>query len=122
MKFWKNEKGNLVIELERDQDEVTRLAYMASDGARYHRDECRKLYEDNEVHVRAAISGMMISIMLNTYIVGSNYTQESGSVEEPKELHIKDLIRNATLNEYNTDKWNEREIEMMKNRPWEEII
>ena len=125
MKFWRKPDGSLVIEFEREQDETTRFAYVLGDGARHYRMETRELYDIDDIHVRAAISAYMTKVMLDTYLIGTNYSQEFGTEKEPKVYHIKDFIASAIANydnKWNTDKWNAVEIDIMDRYSWEEII
>lgn len=124
MKIWKKPNGNLVIELERNQAEITRFAYVLSNGARHYREKKREFYEVDDIYPRMAISAFMTSIMFDAYLIGSNYTQEFGTEEEPKTYHIKDFIANAIDggSKFNMDDWNMLEIDIMKQYSWEDIV
>jgi hypothetical protein len=124
MKIWRKDNGNTVIEFERDQDEMMRFSYILGDGARAHRDNQREMYAGTDnIHIKSAISGYMTKVMLDTYLVGSNYTQEFGTEEEPKEYHIADFIVSALKNcGYNTNRWNGTEFSAMRKYYWEELI
>ena len=124
MKIWENKTGNTVIEFEKNQHEILRFAHILGQGAYQRRKENRKLYDKDDIHIRASISALMTKIMLDTYLVGTNYTQEFGTEKEPKSYHIKDFIARAIKNadKWNIDGWNGAEIEIMKKYDWEDII
>jgi len=124
MKIWKKENGNIVIEFEKEQDEMIRFSYVLGTGARHYRENARTIYDADVVHKKAAISAYMTKVMLDTYLVGTNYTQDFGTEDMPKHYHIKDFIKNALsgFQHFNTDRWLGEEIAVMRDYDWEELL